>query len=144
MDRQLLDSLYVGSRGLPRRVFMRAAAEDPLEASTHDFFLDHIEELGVDVLVSIFNARPALDLEIAEKPFVRRLAQLAASIDLSQLLEAPVEVDDVTLPGSFRRELRVSISAACASASAAARTDFSAPSRSRAIRSCPRDSGTPR
>jgi hypothetical protein len=99
--------LYFGARGSPGRVFMRAASEDPLEASTYSFLLDHVDELDLNVLVAMFGARLAHDVEVAEKPFVRRLVQLVPSANASQLLHvlklsarisAEAWSEDLTLP----------------------------------------------
>ncbi|MBX3192990.1 MAG: hypothetical protein KF819_38755, partial [Labilithrix sp.] len=87
MDRKTLDSLYAGARGSPKRIFARAASEDPLEATTYDFLLEHVGELDIDVLVDLFRAKLADDVQPHEKPFVRRLAELVPTAGPSQLLE---------------------------------------------------------
>ncbi len=106
-DRQKLDKLFMGSRGSPARVFMRAVSESPLEASTYGFLSDHVDELDLDVLIAIFGARLAQEVEIEEKPFVRRLAHLVPSANISQLLHvlrvsaeisAEAWIEDLTLP----------------------------------------------
>jgi hypothetical protein len=107
MDRQTLDSLYAGSRGSPARLFMRIASMEPLDADAYGFLLDHVQELDVDVLITFFNARRADDVQPSEKPFVKRLAGLAAAADASALLKvlrlspkisSEAWLEDLTLP----------------------------------------------
>lgn len=87
MDRQTLDSHYVGSRGSPARLFRRAATQGPLDADTYAFFLEHVDELDIDIVVAILGPRPADGVERPERPFLRRLAQLTPGADASRLLQ---------------------------------------------------------
>ena len=87
MDRLILDSLYEGSRGSPARVFKRAVSENPLDLNTYKFLLDHVAELDVESLVNLFKAQLAPGVNIAEKPFVRRLAEVLPDAGISFILE---------------------------------------------------------
>ncbi len=91
MDRQSLDLLYSGSQGSPSRVFQRAASEKPLPAPNHQFLLDHVQELDVGHLVTVFNAQLADGVLLAERSFVARLAALISVADGVAQLDAVIE-----------------------------------------------------
>lgn len=107
MDRPQLDKLYLGSRGKPARVFKRAASEEPIAASTYGFLLDHVEELDLDVLIRILEAKLAPEVEISEKPFLRRVATLLPATDVSHLLRVLKLSSNISSEALFEHKVKV-------------------------------------
>lgn len=107
MERRKLDKLYDGSCGKPQRMLERAVSETPMSADTYGFFVDHVAELDLELLGKLFHARLDEKVEQVERPFVRRLAEIATTAtgadvisvaDLASKISREAWIEDLVIP----------------------------------------------
>lgn len=106
MDRQLLDKLYLGSRGNPHRAFDRALSESLMGPEAYAFLVEHLDELDLSRLVKFFNSPLRHDVEFVERPFVRHLQRLARSMRDWDVLEV-VKVAPKISPAAWIEDLTI-------------------------------------
>jgi hypothetical protein len=110
MDRQLLERLYRGARANPNRVFQRAVSDGPIDTDTYDFLLEHVAELDMDVLLEFLASEATPDVNIRQRPFLHRLAELLSTqtdgnhghllriLSLAKRIDPEAWIEDLTVP----------------------------------------------